>query len=76
MKRGYEYAQKNAIAPMKKMVGKHAPDPKRPRRAPSQITPLEVAFMAILCFVIGVVVTLTVVSPETVRKVQSKEMFV
>ncbi|KAF2635632.1 hypothetical protein P280DRAFT_473728 [Massarina eburnea CBS 473.64] len=77
MKRGYNYAQQKGIEPLKKMVGKYAPDPKRPRTAAAgnNISLQELAIMALLCAFIGAVVALTVVRPETVRKIQSKEYF-
>ncbi|PSN75632.1 hypothetical protein BS50DRAFT_541738 [Corynespora cassiicola Philippines] len=73
MKRGYEYAQRNQIAPLKKMVGKYAPD--APRTS-NNITMVQLAGFVLLSFIIGVAATLTMVSPETVRKVQAKEGFV
>ncbi|KAF2743604.1 pyridoxamine phosphate oxidase family protein [Sporormia fimetaria CBS 119925] len=72
MKRGYEYAQKHQIEPLKKFVGKAAP--KGPRRASGGVEPIQILLVALLSFVIGVVMTLTVVSPEFVRRVQNKEM--
>jgi hypothetical protein len=71
MKRGYEFAQKNNVAPLKKMVGKYAP--KAPRTA-HQITPMHLLMVAILCVVIGVAGAVTMVSPETIRRIQQKQL--
>jgi heme/copper-type cytochrome/quinol oxidase subunit 2 len=71
MKRGYEFAQKNNVAPLKKMVGKFAP--KAPRTA-QQITPMHLILVAVLCIVIGVAGAVTMVSPETVRRIQHKQL--
>lgn len=70
MKRGYDYAQRHNIAPLKKMVGKWAPTAPRTAQA---ISPLHLLLVAILSFVIGVTVAVSVVSPETVRRIQHKE---
>ena len=72
MKRGYDYAQKNNVAPLKKMVGKWAP--KAPRTAYA-ISPVHLFLVGLLSFVIGVTLTLTLASPETVRRIQHKEHF-
>lgn len=71
MKRGYEFAQKHQVAPLKKMVGKHAPT--SPRTA-HQITALHLVLVGILCVVIGAAGAVTMVSPETVRSIQHKEL--
>ncbi|CAI6331642.1 unnamed protein product [Periconia digitata] len=76
MKRGYQYAQHNDIAPLKKMIGKYAPDPKNPRTVTENASPIHVLMVGLLCFVIGVVLTLTMVDPEIIRKVQKKELFI
>lgn len=75
MKRGYEYAQQNDIAPLKKMIGKYAPSPKHPRTA-EDISMVHVLAVGLLCLVIGAVLALSVVDPDTVRKLQRKEFFI
>jgi hypothetical protein len=72
MKRAYEYAQQHGVAPLKKFVGNAAP--KAPRMA-NAITPIQVALVAILSLVIGVLLAVTVVPPEVVRRIQAKEGF-
>ena len=72
MKRGYEYAQKNNVKPLKKMVGKWAP--KAPRTA-NNISPIHLVLVALLSFIIGVTLTISIVSPEAVRRIQHKEGF-
>jgi hypothetical protein len=71
MKRGYNYAQKNNVTPLKKFVGK-AGSTRVPRGA-AQITLVQVLLVGILSFIIGALAVLTMVSPEVVRRVQSKE---
>lgn len=72
MKRGYEFAQKNKIAPLKKWVGKNDCI-----QSPSslQITFRELFMVALLSFIIGVTLAVTMASPEFVKKVQHKELF-
>jgi hypothetical protein len=73
MKRGYEYAQKNQVAPLKKMVGKAAPT--GPRTAHhNEITVLHLVLVGILCVVIGAAGAVTMVSPETVKLIQHKQL--
>jgi hypothetical protein len=71
MKRGHDFAQKNGVAPLKKMVGKYAPN--APRTV-HQITPLHLILVAVLSVVIGMAAAVTMVPPETVRRVQHKEL--
>lgn len=71
MKRGYQYAQQNKVEPLKKFVGKAAQRGKL--RSATQITVVQLALVGLLSFIIGVLAVLTVVSPEVVRRVQSKE---
>ncbi|KAF2279118.1 uncharacterized protein EI97DRAFT_394093 [Westerdykella ornata] len=72
MKRGYEFAQQHNVAPLKKFVGQAAPT--APRRS-NAVSPVQLALVALLSFIIGAVLTLTVVPPEFVRRVQYKEVF-
>lgn len=72
MKRGYEYAQKNNVAPLKKWVGKWAP---KAQRTANQIEPVHLALVGLLSFIIGVVLTLSTAPPEFVRSIQRKEYF-
>jgi hypothetical protein len=71
MKRGYQYAQHNKVAPLQKFIGKATPTGKL--RSATQITVVQLALVGILSFIIGVLAVLTVVSPEVVRRVQSKD---
>ncbi|KAF2729716.1 hypothetical protein EJ04DRAFT_501861 [Polyplosphaeria fusca] len=70
MKRGYEYAMKHNIAPLKKMIGPYAP--KVPRTLKT-ITPTHLILAALLGIVIGAAMALSLVTPDTVRRIQSKE---
>jgi hypothetical protein len=72
MKVGYQYAQKHGVAPLKKFVG---PAGEKTVKTPKNITPLELALVAVLSFVIGVTLALSLASPELVRKIQHKEFF-
>ncbi|KAF2472526.1 uncharacterized protein BDR25DRAFT_283998 [Lindgomyces ingoldianus] len=72
MKRGYEYAHKHKVAPLKKMVGPYAP--KAPRTM-NTISAAHLVLVALLSFVIGVSMTITLASPEAVRRMQQKEGF-
>lgn len=74
MKRGYEYAQKNKVAPLKKWVGKWAPENFGPRAA-QQISPIQLILVAVLSLIIGVTLAVTLTPPDFVRKVQHKEFF-
>jgi hypothetical protein len=71
MKRGLQYANQNKVEPLEKFIGKAAPTGKL--RTTTQITLVQLALVGILSFIIGVLAVLTVVSPEVVRRVQSKE---
>lgn len=75
MKRGYEYAQKNNVEPLKKWVGKWAPTEFGPRPA-QQITLVHLLAVAILSLVIGFTLAVTLTPPEFVKKVQHKEYFI
>ncbi|KAF2676166.1 hypothetical protein K458DRAFT_447629 [Lentithecium fluviatile CBS 122367] len=71
MKRGYDFAQKNNVAPLKKMIGKYAP---AAPRTTHQITPAHLILVAILSVIIGIAAAVTMVSPETVRRIQHKQL--
>jgi hypothetical protein len=72
MKRGYEFAKRNKVEPLKKMIGPYAP--KVPRTADA-ITPIQVVLVALLSFVIGVALAVSIISPDVVRRIQAKEVF-
>ena len=74
MKRGYEFGQKNNVKPIKKWKGKWAPKEFGPRPT-QQILAVHLFAVAILSLIIGVTMALTLASPEFVRKVQHKELF-
>ena len=71
MLRGYNYAQEHNVAPLKKFVGKAAPT--RPTRPPTQITVVQLLLVGILSALIGALVTITILSPEMLRRIQNKE---
>ncbi|KAH7127184.1 hypothetical protein B0J11DRAFT_549921 [Dendryphion nanum] len=73
MKRGVDFADKHGVAPLKKFVGGVGSNKRVRGGAREEITVLHLALVALLALVIGVVGTLTVVSPEVVGKVQRKE---
>lgn len=77
MKRGYAFAKRNRVAPLKKWVGKWAPRERDfgPRSA-QQVAPGQLFLVALLSLVIGVVLAVTLTPPEIVGKVQRKEFFV
>ena len=74
MKRGYEFAQKNGVKPLKKWKGKWAPKVFGPRQV-ERILPVHLLAVAVLSLVIGALMALTLVPLEVVRKVQAKELF-
>lgn len=56
MKRGYQISKREKIAPMKKMVGPHAPT--KPRTAPNGVALGILAAVAIISFILGFFVAL------------------
>ncbi|KAL6153913.1 hypothetical protein ACJQWK_01604 [Exserohilum turcicum] len=72
MKRGVEFAEKNAIAPLKKMVGPYAPERREARPARRETEPLYLMLVLLLGIVMGGAMALSVVSPERVRALQEK----
>ncbi|OAF99988.1 uncharacterized protein CC84DRAFT_1155962 [Paraphaeosphaeria sporulosa] len=74
MKRGYEFAQKNNVAPLKKWVGKWAPRDFGPRPT-QQVSPMHLILVAVLSLIIGFTLAVTMAPPDFVRKVQHKEFF-
>ena len=72
MKRGASYAQKHHVQPIKKFVGGAAP--KAPRRSDA-LHLVHLVLVALLSFIIGVTMTLTVANPEVVRRIQKKEVW-
>lgn len=75
MKRGYDFAQKNKVAPLKKWVGKWAPTEFGPPRSAQLVSPVHLLAVAVLGVIIGLTLAVTMVPPEIVRKVQHKEFF-
>lgn len=71
MKRGYEFAKQHNVAPLKKFVGKAAP---QAPRTSTTISPIHLFLVALLSFVIGVAMTLSMVSLEIVKRIQNKEV--
>ncbi|KAH7346048.1 hypothetical protein BKA66DRAFT_576667 [Pyrenochaeta sp. MPI-SDFR-AT-0127] len=69
MKRGYDFAQKNKVAPLKKMIGPYAPS--SPRTA-SRIEPIHLLLVLFLGIVIGGAMALSVVTPERLQALQRK----
>ncbi|KAF1850062.1 uncharacterized protein K460DRAFT_360921 [Cucurbitaria berberidis CBS 394.84] len=69
MKRGYEYALKNKVQPLKKMVGPYAPS--APRSA-SRVEPVHLLLVLLLGIVIGGALALSVVTPERLQTLQKK----
>lgn len=69
MKRGYEFAQKNKVTPLKKMIGPYAPS--APRTA-SRIEPIHLLLVLFLGIVIGGAMALSVVTPERLQALQKK----
>jgi hypothetical protein len=71
MKRGYDFALRNGIKPLKKMVGPYAP--RKARRA-SSVEPVHLLLVLLLGIVIGGAMSLSVVTPESVAAMQQKGM--
>ncbi len=75
MRRAVAFAEVYGVAPLKKMVGRAA---KRRVAGGGGVTGSElgmVLLVAMVSLIIGVLGTLTMISPEVVRLVQSKAMF-
>ena len=70
MRRGFEYAQKHDVKPLKKWVGAHAPD--APRRASSQIQLVHLLLVLLLGIVIGGALALSVVTPEGLHMLRTQ----
>jgi hypothetical protein len=69
MKRGYEYAQKHNVAPLKKFVGKAA---QAKLRTPRAASPVQMFLAMLLGIVIGAVLVVGMLEPELLRGVQEK----
>lgn len=69
MKRGYEYAQRNGVKPLKKMVGRYAP--RAPRRA-ERIQVVHLLVVLVLGMVIGGAMALSFVTPEKLQVLREK----
>jgi hypothetical protein len=74
MKRGYEFAQKHGVRPLKKMVGPYAPGAKGRREG--KVDPMYLFVVLLLGIVIGGAMALSVVTPERLRALQEKGMVV
>ena len=70
MRRGYEYAQKHGVKPLKKMVGPYAPG--EGGRRDGRVEVLWLFVVLLLGIVIGGALALSVVTPERVRALQEK----
>ncbi|ORX94889.1 hypothetical protein BCR34DRAFT_620043 [Clohesyomyces aquaticus] len=70
MKRGFAYAQKHGVAPLKKMIGPYAP--KAPRTL-NTVSVMQLVMVGVLSFVIGVLMAVSLVQPEVIRRIQAKE---
>ncbi|KAI4619048.1 hypothetical protein J4E83_006000 [Alternaria metachromatica] len=70
MKRGYEFAQRNGVQPLKKMVGPYAPGDRGRRDGDGRVEVLWLFVVLLLGIVIGGAVSLSVVTPERVRALQ------
>jgi hypothetical protein len=75
MKRGYEFAQKHGVKPLKKMVGPYAPVAGGVRRRDG-IEPMYLFVVLLLGIVIGGAMALSVVTPDRLRALQEKGMIV
>ena len=76
MKRGVEYAEKHAVAPLKKWKGDYAPGgPKawRDRRVRENADKVLVFLVLLLGIVIGGALSLSVVTPERLEMLQNKQ---
>ena len=69
MKRGVEYARQNDVKPLKKMVGRYAPEAVRRVGGIEQIHLLLVLFLGM---VIGGTMALSVVTPERLQGLREK----
>ncbi|OAL44751.1 hypothetical protein IQ07DRAFT_592041 [Pyrenochaeta sp. DS3sAY3a] len=69
MKRGVDWAKKNKVAPLKKMVGPYAP---RAPRTVGSVEPIYLLIAVFLGIVIGGAMALSVVTPERLRALQQK----
>ena len=73
MKRGFEFAQKNNVAPLKKMVGPYAP---HAPQTVSRVEPVHLLIAVLLGIVIGGAMALSVVTPERLQALQKQgQMF-
>ncbi|CAN9232389.1 unnamed protein product [Alternaria sp. RS040] len=77
MRRGYEYAQKHGVKPLKKMVGPYAPGAEKGVRGSSNgVDPMYLFVVLLLGVVIGGAMALSVITPERLRALQEKGMVV
>ena len=73
MQRGVEYARRNQIAPLKKMVGRYAPD--APRTADGSAIQVVHLFMVLLLgIVIGGAMALSVVTPARLESLRQSKV--
>jgi hypothetical protein len=77
MKRGIEYAQKEGVEPLKKMVGKYAPENReRDRGMRERVEPVHLLLVLLLGIVIGGAMALSVVTPERLQALREKSVVV
>lgn len=77
MKRGCAFAQEHGVKPMKKWVGRYAPDANGNTTASlsrERIEPIHLLLVLLLGIIIGGAMSLSVVTPERVQALQNKSM--
>lgn len=72
MKRGYEYAQKEGVKPLKKMVGRAGERAKRGLGPKERITVVHLLMVLLLGVIIGGAASLSVVTPERLEKLRTE----
>jgi hypothetical protein len=76
MKRGYEFAQKNGVKPLKKMVGKAGERVEKGALGQKErIGIVHLLMVLVLGIVIGGALALSFVTPERLRAIRAKEGF-
>ncbi|EMD88841.1 hypothetical protein COCC4DRAFT_31980 [Bipolaris maydis ATCC 48331] len=76
MKRGVEFAEKEGVAPLKKMVGRYAPENQAREGAREKLEPVHLLLVLLLGMVIGGAMALSVVTPERLQALRAKSMVV
>lgn len=76
MKRGVEYARKEGVEPLKKMIGKYAPDAPRTAISGSAGEPVYFLLVLLLGIVIGGAMAISFITPERLEGLrQNKVLF-